>query len=88
MRHVAMDDRLFRSGNVGLTHSLMKHLVRSGKNLITEIHATKATAACNISEGVSVESSLFARQLRMIMVKTHKHFIFRALVVYLTQKDS
>ena len=23
-------DRLFRSGNVGLTHSLMKHLVRSG----------------------------------------------------------
>ena len=25
-----MDDRLFLSGNVGLTHSLMKHLVRSG----------------------------------------------------------
>ena len=49
---------------------------RFKKNLITEIHATKATAACNISEGVVVESGLFARQLRMIMVKTHKHFIF------------
>ena len=58
------------------------------KNLITEIHGTKATAACNISEGVVVESGLFARQLRMIMVKTHKHFIFMVLVVYLTQKDS
>ena len=46
------------------------------KNLIKEIHATKTNAACNISEGVVVESGLFARKLSIIMVMTHKHFIF------------
>ena len=62
------------------------------KKLLTEIYATKTNAACNISAaegtGIVVESGLFARQFCMVMVKTHKHFIFMVLVVYLMQKDS